>query len=275
MKPLIPYFYAGDTSVFGLASVKTSGLMLVTGAVIGAAVALRKARRDGLRLDVLSTFLPWLFIAMAVGSHLGDLFFYTPTWFVDHPLSAFEIWTGESSVGAMLVAALFGVAYFRRIENDPRYPAHTRLDSWRYADALVYGTTLGWFIGRVGCFAVHDHPGVETRFWLGIYGICPGGAENTACHDLGLYEAVLSLVFFLALTALDRQPRPPGFFIAIMALAYGATRFPLDILRHPLADSRYFGLTPAQYGSMALIGVGVWILATRNARSILKPDAPA
>jgi prolipoprotein diacylglyceryltransferase len=72
-------------------------------------------------------------------------------------------------------AGVLGVWYFRR-----------HVDAWACADALVYGTTLGWFFGRLGCFAVHDHPGTETRFWLGVYGICSSHERVVACHDLGL-----------------------------------------------------------------------------------------
>ena len=267
MSPLIPYFDAGSVTLFGSVTLKTPGLLLVSGAIVGAGVALLKARRDRLQIDVLLSFFPWFFAALIVGSHLGDVLLYTPGWLRERPLTLFEIWTGESSVGAMLAAALVGIVYFRRIERDLRYPSFSREDSWRYADALVYGSTLGWVVGRLGCFAVHDHPGTETDFWLGVYGICPGGRSDIACHDLGLYEAILVLGFFAILKVLDKTPRPAGFFVAVMALAYGITRLLLDMLRHPLGDTRYFGLTPAQYGSMALIVLGTWILMTRVARS--------
>jgi hypothetical protein len=40
----------------------------------------------------------------------------------------------------------------------------------------------------------------------------------------------------------------------------------MDFLRHPDGvDTRYLGLTPAQYGSLLVTGLGVMILATRKA----------
>jgi hypothetical protein len=46
----------------------------------------------------------------------------------------------------------------------------------------------------------------------------------------------------------------------------------MDFLRHPDGvDTRYLGLTPAQYGSLLVTGLGVAILATRKAA----PPAPS
>ena len=265
MRALIPYFYAGEVDLAGWVTLKVPGLFTTAGAIVGGCVALRKARRDRLRIDVLLPFLPWLFIALLIGSHLGELLFYRPGWFFAHPLSAFEIWSGESSAGALLAAALAGIVYFRRIERLPRYSPHARVDSWRYADALVYGGTLGWAIGRIGCFLVHDHPGIATDFWLGVHGICPGMATSLACHDLGLYEAIFLLACFVVLIVLDRKSLPAGSRVALMALAYGVGRLSLDVLRHPLGDARYFGLTPAQYGAIGLIVLGSWMLRSGTA----------
>jgi len=267
MSPLIPHFEVAYVALPGGMTLQTPGLLMVSGALVGGMLAVRKARRDGLPTDVLLRFLPWFFVALLVGSHVGDLILYTPAWLRAHPQALLDPWTGESSVGAMLAAALVGIFYFRRVERDPRYPLHGRLASWRYADALVFGSALGWFIGRVGCFVVHDHPGIETEFWLGVYGICPNARSDVACHDLGLYEAILVLGLFALLKVLDRKPRPAGFFVALMSLAYGIIRLLLDVLRHPLGDTRYLGLTPAQYGSLVLIALAAWMLATQSART--------
>src|SRR5439155_24266873 len=50
----------------------------------------------------------------------------------------------------------------------------------------------------------------------------------------------------------------------ILAGGYGAARFFLDFLRAthlPYSDARYFGLTPAQFGTLFLIAYGVVRLA--------------
>ena len=260
---MIPYFNAADFNLFGVVTLKIPGLLLLSGIILGSIAALAKARRDHMEVQQLSGFLPWLFIALFVGGHMDGLFSYLLSWLRNQPTAVRDIFIGESSVGAILAATIAGIVYFTRKRRSDQLQASDRLSLWRNADALVYGGTLGWSMGRLGCFAVHDHPGVETNFWLGVYGICPNGQRNVACHDLGLYEAVLSLGLFVVLKVLDKRPQRPGCFVAVVALVYGIGRFSLDFLRHPLVDPRYLGLTVAQWAAFTLIGVGARIVFQR------------
>jgi phosphatidylglycerol---prolipoprotein diacylglyceryl transferase len=51
------------------------------------------------------------------------------------------------------------------------------------------------------------------------------------------------------------------------------TRFLLDTLRPPDLDMRYLGLTPAQYGSIFLLGFGVWKLSRRSMQMAPRPTS--
>jgi phosphatidylglycerol:prolipoprotein diacylglycerol transferase len=134
---------------------------------------------------------------------------------------------------------------------------------WPNADGLAIGFSLGWFFGRLGCFSAHDHPGTQTEFWLGVYGMCPGGNPTIACHDLGLYEAIWSIAVFGLFVFLDRKPRPSGYFVGLLAVMYGPSRFVSDFFRPLETDTRYAGLTPAQYGSIVVSLIGLWIVRSR------------
>ena len=146
--------------------------------------------------------------------------------------------------------------FFRR-EKKPWFP---------YADCLATGMALAYFFGRMGCFVAHDHPGTQTMFWLGVPGMCPDKGPAVACHDLGLYEAFWALGLFITFWFLDKKPRFPGFFVAVLFMAYGPTRLVLDAFRHPDLDTRYFGLTPAQYGSVLLTFIGVWMFVRQKGK---------
>jgi phosphatidylglycerol:prolipoprotein diacylglycerol transferase len=267
MEPLIPYFYAPSIPLgFGKA-LSTPGLLLFIGILAGLLVASRKARRDGLDSTLLVGFVPWLVVGIVVGGHLGYLLFYAPEQLTADPLSLFRVWQGQSSYGGFLTCAILGAWYFRRKLRATARRQGTDPElgkAWGYYDAVLYGLTLGWFFGRMGCFSIHDHPGIETHFWLGVYGICPGGDPRSACHDLGLYEGLFSLLLFAVLTVLERKPRFFGFNVALVSIVYGVARFLLDTLRHPDVDSRYFGLTPGQYGSVLLLLAGLWIWQRRD-----------
>lgn len=82
MTPLIPYFTAGGIEVLGVFTLHTHGLMLLAGVIVGWVVALRKARRDGLRADLISGFLPWLFVGLrvhAVDTNPGSNAWFSPS----------------------------------------------------------------------------------------------------------------------------------------------------------------------------------------------------
>lgn len=263
MHPLIPYFerpsipipipgpWGDEIRIHGF------GIMVALGVWLGAKLAMWKCRRDGLEPDAINRFLTWIIVAILVGGHLGHALFYDPKHYIENPIELLYVFSGLSSFGGFIACAIAAVVFFRL----------ERKDLWAYLDTLAVGLTLGWALGRVGCFLAHDHIGLETNFWLGVRGVCPTaeGNEAIACHDVGLYEAMYSGLFLLPLfLLLDKKPRFPGFFIGMLALLYGPVRLALDAFRHPLTDTRYLGLTPAQYGSIATIAIGLVILWRRK-----------
>jgi len=76
-------------------------------------------------------------------------------------------------------------------------------------------------------------------------------------HDLALYEMLLALVLTIILYLHPARARPAGYYAMIIMFLYAPARFALDFLR--TGDRRYFGLTPAQYLSVLLIILAVFI----------------
>jgi prolipoprotein diacylglyceryltransferase len=62
----------------------------------------------------------------------------------------------------------------------------------------------------------------------------------------------------------DRVPRHSGYFVGWMCISYGPVRFLMDSFRHIETDTRYFGMTPAQYFSVAVTLLGLWVLYSRR-----------
>jgi phosphatidylglycerol:prolipoprotein diacylglycerol transferase len=131
---------------------------------------------------------------------------------------------------------------------------------WRYLDLIAWAFPAAWLLGRTGCFVAFDHPGYATSFFL-----AQRYSDHVVRHNLGLYEALATVPLVIAFQWLGRKPRPPGFFVGWLALAYAPMRFLLDTLRWD--DARYFGFTPGQYGSLALAAVGFAILYRASGRS--------
>jgi phosphatidylglycerol:prolipoprotein diacylglycerol transferase len=152
---------------------------------------------------------------------------------------------------------------------------------------------IGWMFGRAGCSTVHDHLGARasadtllavarplsphdgpvTRLWFieFFHGHDPR-------FDLGLLELMFT-IFLAACFALTwRRRLPVGTYVIVAAVAYAPVRFAMDFLRLPDAeggDTRYSGLTPAQYGCILLFIYGVAMIPYVRRLDARGGDPPA
>ena len=110
---------------------------------------------------------------------------------------------------------------------------------------------------------MHDHPGRETDFFLGVADYQYPGLSVATRHDLGLYEVFWSLGVLALFLWLGQKRRPWGLYTGLFALLYGPFRFALDFLR--VSDQTYGGLTPGHYASLAsLLIAGALFLHMRK-----------
>lgn len=256
MKPLIPWFEVPVLNIpLGSMTLPLHGfgLLVALGFLVGGQIAMNRARRMGDSADALNRLIGWLVVGTFVGGHVGNSLMYEPMEHFRDPIRFLYVWEGLSSYGGFAVCVPLSVYFFYRY----------KLNLWSNLDHLAHGLAIGWFLGRMGCFVAHDHPGSPTNFYLGVYGICPGLGKGVACHDTGLYEALWSLGMFVIFLIMDRWPQKPGVYVALFWAAYGPVRFFLDFLRPESTDVRYFGLTPAHYFSVATTLVAVGLLVQR------------
>jgi phosphatidylglycerol:prolipoprotein diacylglycerol transferase len=266
MTPLIPYIDIKPFHIFGPASVgpigfgeisiKPFGTLVALGVYLGTELVKRQGERFKLDAKALSSFVVYILVGGFIGGHVLDTIFYHPDTLVRNPGSLFLIWEGQSSFGGF-TGAFLGLLYWRhKFQQSPLV----------YADVVASAFPMSWVFGRSGCSVAHDHPGMLSDAWFAVQ--YPGGGR----FDLGLYEMVLTIPLAVTFLILMRKPRPPGFFLGVMCIAYAPTRFALDFLRVEAkdyghqADPRYGGLTPAQWGCLLLLAGGI-ALAYRAARA--------
>lgn len=267
MQPLIPWFEQPvihiplpDGLPVDNIPIHGFGLLVAVGFLVGARVAMMRAKRIGLDPEQINRLVGWLVLGTFIGGHVGYGLMYAPDEYLANPIKFLYVWEGLSSWGGFVVCVPLSVYFFLK----------NKLPLWPYLDCLGFGMAVGWFFGRMGCFVAHDHPGTPTSFWLGVYGICKGYGKDVACHDMGLYEALWSLGMFGLFVLLDRKPRVPGFYPLLLGLTYGPVRFVMDWYRPEVTDNRFYGLTPAQYWSM----VGFAVCAVLLYRRLQSKDEP-
>lgn len=225
-------------------AVQPFGVLVATGVWVGAYLTLRQTRRLGLDEQKMTSLITWVVGMGFVLGHVLDVVFYLPDQLARDPWLLFRLWEGLSSFGGFVGGVVGALIWWQR-SGERLLP---------YADVIASSLPVGWAFGRAGCSVAHDHPGRFSDAWFAVQ--YPEGGR----FDLGLYEFVLMLPIVAAFLALRRRPRPWGFYLAALSLAYAPMRFALDFLR--TEDARYGALTPAQWGCLLLLGVGVWMFVT-------------
>lgn len=240
-------FIEWTTIDLGFFSLQVWGLFVALGFLLGGIMAGWLAKRQGQDPKVVYDLLPWLILSGLVGGRLGHVLLYDFSYYRAHLLEALAIWHGGLSIFGGLIAGTLATVIFFRLR---------RVNFWQYASLLAFGLPFGMWLGRIGCFLIHDHPGTATHFLLGVK--YPDGIVR---HDLGLYESINGFLLAVVFLWLARRPRNDSFYLAAFSVWYGATRFFLDFYR--VENARWWGLTPAQYLSITLFVFGcaltVWI----------------
>ena len=265
---MIPYFPQPGYHLFGPVTDHAFGGIVAVAVIVGWQMVAARARAKGLDPELVQDLLSYVVLCGFVVAHLYSVLAYFPREAMEDPLLLLKFWENISSFGGF-AGGLLGLWLFFRFKAR-EVDKTTRL---RYLDVIAYVFPFAWAIGRIACTVAHDHPGTVTSFPLAISLKSPEAQAyiaffyreagrladlpppallaRMAFHDLGWYEFLyMSLLLVPAFLALDRKPRPPGFFPIAFLLLYVPARFFLDFLR--IGDARYLGLTPGQYAGIAV-----------------------
>lgn len=266
--PGIPY-YAFPSIDIGPLSIKTFGLFVALGIVVGIMVASRRNERFNIPRSETERVGMILVGVGLVGARVA--------WVATHwdelasPLEAFAVWKGGLQFTGGFIAAIILAPLLTR-----RWPPGQR---WQLLDGACIGLAIGQAIGRLGCVAVGEHLGGPTDFFLGMHYL--GGTTiegpltvGVTYHNTAIYEILWLLPIIGLMLWLDRRNARAGMIAAVFAMGYGLCRFGTDFLR--TYDERVFGLTGAQYGSILLFVFGIGLLiVTRRAAAKLALEVSA
>lgn len=267
----------------GPITIRTFGLMVGIGVLLGAWIAGRYIEAHaGIEREETYRMATRLVVAGIIGARL--VFVVTHWEDVDSFIDIFAVWEGGLQFsGGFLGAIIFGIPFFRRWDWRTR---------WIALDGYAYGLTLGLAIGRIGCYAVGEHFGRVTSFFLatryeggstreGLGDLFPTPHDletngvGTVFHQTSLYEFLYMLVLFAILSLVIRRRPAPGTVVAIFCAYYGVLRFLSDSLR--VNDERIAGLTGAQYfcAAIAIASIWIWFKVRPALQAEIQPDSSA
>ena len=238
---MIPYFQATVIHL-GPIPLQVWGLMVAAGIFAGLWLFSRRVTAHGGQGERVWELAVPILVSAFIGARLAHVFLYEASFYLAQPLEIIKIWHGGmSSLGGFMGAAV-GVWYALW-----RHQLTWKAFVAEYLDDGILSFWLGWGIGRIGCFLIHDHPGTLTHFVGGVR--YPDGVR----HDLGLYESLLGFALFgLCLALYPRlNARKKGLLATVSLALYALVRIYFDTLR--TVDTRYAGFTPAQWGMLAMI----------------------
>ena len=239
---MIPYFEI-HSFVVGPLTIQIWGLMVALGILVGLDISYNLAKKYSLSTNVLFDVAIWSVIGALIGGRLFYFLFYN---FFAEPLDVFKFWQG----GASSLGGFIGVAVAIWLFMKKRHFSFNEF--LPYLDVGMIGLWIGWGIGRLGCFLIHDHPGILSNSFLAVN--FPSGAR----YDLGLLESFLSFVIFLIFICLFRYlvNKKWGLVTFYSFGLYAFGRFFLDFLRATdliESNSRYYNLTLVQWGMILIL----------------------
>ncbi len=285
---MLPWVHVDDLRLLGI-PIHPFGLLVATAVIVGSMLARWRARKRGLCLDKLESFIGWMLLCGFVSAHVLDEILYRPREVLEHPVSLLYFWNGIGSFSGWL-GALVGVVMWRRFEWRPvrSFGPFTLSKLVRrkeplpilpFADLILSVFPVAWIFGRGGCSIAHDHPGARASGDAVLAVAFPSdnpaaldgaGAHATfgpirvisghfARYDLGTLELFFTIGLALIFVLLWRRRLVTGTYAVIVCLLYAPARFAMDFLRiqGPTGDARYAGLTPAQWLCIALFACGV------------------
>jgi phosphatidylglycerol---prolipoprotein diacylglyceryl transferase len=259
----IPYTTFPNIAL-GPLNLRTFGLMVAIGVLVGCWVAASYSERFGITRDDTYRMGTWVILAAIIGSRLTWALTHTDQ--IHNPVDVIAIWEGGIQFsGGFIVGLIAALPFIRRWGP---------LQRWQVLDGWVLGVTAGLAIGRIGCYSVGEHFGRTSNFFLAVR--YDGGqvreptlgdtqlVPGMTFHNTALYEALYMAALFVVLWAIVLRARregrevSPGLLGGIFLVYYGVARFLTDSLR--VNDERVLGLTGAQWMCLVMIPFGVWVL---------------
>jgi phosphatidylglycerol---prolipoprotein diacylglyceryl transferase len=235
------------------------GIILMLGAVAGAWLAAREAKRRNYDPEIAWDMLLWLIIGGVIGARLWHVFTPTPSaiaegrttiFYLTHPFDLINLRNGGLGIPGAVIGGIITLFFYARKHE---------LNFAEWIDIAAPSLALGQAIGRWGNFFNQELYGAPTNLPWKIYiepqFRLPGFESQEYYHPLFLYESLWDLANMALLLWLTRRygdRLKDGDIFLIYLIVYPVGRFLLEFLR---LDAALLGGINANQTTMAVVAV--------------------
>lgn len=262
----------------GPLTINLYGIIIMLGALAGALLASRDAKRRGLNSEFVWDGLIWVLIGGILGARLWHVLTPPPSmvergittaYYLTHPLDAIAIWKGGLGIPGAVIGGVIALYAFTRRRGVEFVP---------WLDTAAPALALGQAIGRWGNFVNQELYGAPTdlpwRIFIDLQNRLPEFKDQAYYHPLFLYESLWNLANALFLIWLGRrftEKLQSGDLFLIYLVVYPTGRFFLEFLR--LDSSQVAGININQALMLIVALVSLTLLALRRLRILDKIKA--
>ncbi len=234
----------------GPLTIHTYGALVAAGFLLGIALAVRQAKRQGMPHERIADLAFYVVVSASLGSRLFYVLMNL-SYYAERPLDALKVWEGGLVFyGGLILAAAVGAWYMKS----------KGLPFLRTADIFAPSLAVGHAVGRLGCFSAGCCYGSPADVPWAVTFTDPEALAplGIGLHPTQLYESGGEFLLFLVLIGLrKRKPRAGTLFFGYL-LGYSALRFFTEFLRGDLP--KVAGLSATQALSIVLFVVAVVML---------------
>lgn len=201
----------------------------------------------------LEDMLTYGVLGVIVGGRLGEVLFYHPAYYLQHPQDILAVWHGGMSfhggfLGVMAAMWIWAKRHGRRLME--------------VMDLIAPLVPLGYAAGRIGNFINAELPGRVADASLPWAMMWPN-VDTLPRHPSPIYQALVDgVLLFVVLWIYSRKSRPYLAVSGMFAAGYGCARFFTEYFRMP--DYEVFigpwVISAGQMLSVPMIVLGIVLL---------------
>ena len=172
----------------------------------------------------LEDMLTYGVLGVIIGGRLGEVLFYHPEYYFQHPQDILAVWHGGMSfhggfLGVMAAMGIWAKRHGRRLME--------------VMDLIAPLVPLGYAAGRIGNFINAELPGRVADASLPWAMMWPN-VDTLPRHPSPIYQALIDgVLLFIVLWLYSRKPRPYLAVSGVFAVGYGCARFSTEYFRIP------------------------------------------